>query len=73
MMGAGSRRTHSARAWVKAALLVGGCLLAAWLGSRAGRYFQFAPQDFRPPPPPHTYVSGPTYRDAGTSLRGRGT
>lgn len=55
-------------AWFKAALLFGGCFLAGWLGGKAGHYFQLAADDFRPAPPPHMYVSGPTYLDADGSL-----
>jgi len=51
--------------WFKVALLLGGCCLAGWLGGKAGRYFQLAADDFRPAPPPHMYVSGPTHLDAG--------
>jgi hypothetical protein len=50
------------------ALLVGGCFLAGWLGGKAGHYFQFAPDDFRPAPSPHMYVSGPTYLEADVPL-----
>jgi len=64
------------RGWLRAALVLGGGCLAGWLGGQAGRYLQFAAADFRPAPPPHTYVSGPTYLEADVPLppaRGQGT
>jgi len=70
------KRARTRHAWLKAALLLGGCFLAGWLGGRAGRYFQFAADDFRPAPPPHMYVSGRTYLEADVPLapaRDRGT